>query len=547
MKHNVYSKFVLFLFLVNIIEYSAGQSTLLTPGGAAFDNNTNFKTIQLPKLTYEQIKSNFSSQVGSMVYDISSQCVRVFNGAEWVCLADNKSTPFAAPGYLANVRTIGSIDYHQYSYNGIGGSTLLTDMQNNLYLAGSFNNIPLYGFGCTSSAGSTFGYRMTGYIIKNDVNNQPLWCFTIPGKVLNFPPSVTYSDFRSNISSIKITNEAIYVLGHFNNTITLNGIDIASAGGSDIFIAKLNPDNGNIIWFKKITNGIGDENAISLQVDGSQNLYISGNYNSNFSLDGITNISSYGGSDFFIAKFNSNGILQNSINSSGSSDDRIVDIEWVGSDLVAVGTFVNSITVAGTTLAGLSGTNLFLARISSGLVIQGAYNYNTTGAFSVQDVCNSSNGVYISGAINGVAQFGSVAFENTGFLANFSVYSNYTSNILKLTKGTIAKIMNLGSNTFGIINFSGNSSFDNIPIVGTFRDSDVAIFKIEDKNSVNRIKWVKVLGDKDQNIYPYLPYYDRSSQALLIKSPNEVLFTISESLYPSSYRTIRMELIKYVD
>jgi len=542
-----YLKIMLAGVLFSMFETAMAQSTILTPGGAVFNNDSTSKTVQLPKLTYEQIKAIVWPQLqeGMMVYDISSKCVRVYNGSEWICLADSKSVPFAAPGYFSTVKSMSSVNYAAYYGYGIGNYELVSDAQNNLYAAGNSSNMSLIGFTCGGSMDITFNGKPTGYLVKYDSNTQPQWCFSISGKIISVsPPIFTYSDFYSSISSVKVSSDAVYVAGHFNNTITLNGIDISATGGVDMFIAKLNPVNGAIIWFKKITNGPGNETAVNLQLDDAQNVYVSGIHTSSFVLDGSTNITNNGGSDFFIAKFNTNGILQSSIASGGSSDDKIADMEWSGSDLIAVGTFTNSLTIGGVALTGLSGKNLFLARLNNSLAVQNAYSYNTTGVFSVNDICSSGSGIYVSGRINGVSQIGTVSYENTGFLAQLNIYSNSTSQVLKLTKGDISKIGFSGENIFGIINFSGNSSFENIPIIGTYRSSDVALFKI--KSSSNSVKWIKVLGDRDPTSVAGFDYYERSSHALLVKSSTEILYTISES-YMASFKVRSLELIKYIE
>jgi hypothetical protein len=546
MKRWFYLKIMLAGMLFSMIETAMAQSTILTPGGAVFNNDSTSKTVQLPKLTYEQIKAIVWPQLqeGMMVYDISSKCVRVYNGSEWVCLADSKSVPFAAPGYFSTVMMMGSINYGSKIY-GIGCHELVTDSENSLYATGTTRNISLIGFTCGRSIDINYDGRPTAYLVKYNSTNQPLWCFSILGKITwASPPIFTYSDFYSSISSVKVSSDAVYITGHFNNTITLNGIDISATGGADMFIAKLNPANGAIVWFKKITNGTGDEKAVALQLDDAQNVYVSGTHTSNFVLDGSTNITNNGGSDFFIAKFNTNGILQSSIASGGSGDDKIADMEWSGSDLIAVGTFTNSLAIGGVTLTGLSGINMYLARLNTSLAVQNAYSYNTTGAFSVNDICNSSSGIYVSGRISGTAQIGNVSCENTSFLAALSTYSNFTNQVLKLTKGDISKIGFSGENVFGIINFSGNSSFDNIPIIGTFRDSDVALFKI--KSSSNSVKWIKVLGDREPSFVGSFEYYERSSRALLIKSSTEILYTVSASFLPPQ-KNITLVLTKYVE
>ena len=107
----------------------------------------------------------------------------------------------------------------------------------------------------------------------------------------------------------------------------------------------------------------------------------------NFTLDSGTPINNNGSTDFFMAKFNSNGILQHSIACGGSGNDYVADIEWNGYALIAVGTFVGTINVGGLQLNGLSGSNMFVTNLNSSLVTQNGYSCNTSRAVSINDMC----------------------------------------------------------------------------------------------------------------------------------------------------------------
>ncbi|KYF92935.1 hypothetical protein BE18_24915 [Sorangium cellulosum] len=67
-----------------------------------------------------------------------------------------------------------------------------------------------------------------------------------------------------------------YVSGVFNGTVDFGAGPLTSAGGSDVFLLKLDP-SGSVIWSRRFGSE-HDERAPSLAVDGSGNIYFAGTY-----------------------------------------------------------------------------------------------------------------------------------------------------------------------------------------------------------------------------------------------------------------------------
>ena len=99
----------------------------------------------------------------------------------------------------------------------------------------------------------------------------------------------------------------VYVAGAFYATNNFGPVQLTSAGLSDIFIAKYDPD-GNLIWARR-AGGTSYDEARGIVVDGAGNAYITGFFQltANFA---PTNLVSTGQSDVFVAKYNSAGLLQ---------------------------------------------------------------------------------------------------------------------------------------------------------------------------------------------------------------------------------------------
>lgn len=98
-----------------------------------------------------------------------------------------------------------------------------------------------------------------------------------------------------------------YITGLFNNTITFGDIILTSTGGNDIFIVKYD-SNGNVIWAKS-AGGTDYDEANSLASDAEGNVYVTGNFNSTeITFGSITVQNANNGSyDLFIVKYDSSG------------------------------------------------------------------------------------------------------------------------------------------------------------------------------------------------------------------------------------------------
>lgn len=113
--------------------------------------------------------------------------------------------------------------------------------------------------------------------------------------------------FDSEVGNDKNT---IYFCGRYRASATFygqNGYNVVNppfAGSRDIFLAKTD-SLGQFIWVKTI-GGIDTDIAYGVTVDEFDNVYITGDYYSNFSFEGVS-LTSAGSGDVFVAKFDSNG------------------------------------------------------------------------------------------------------------------------------------------------------------------------------------------------------------------------------------------------
>jgi uncharacterized repeat protein (TIGR01451 family) len=104
----------------------------------------------------------------------------------------------------------------------------------------------------------------------------------------------------------------VYVAGTFNGSGDFDpgaGVTtLTSTGTSDVFIMKFDA-NGNFAWAKSM-GGAGDNVVYDLAVDAPGNLYFTGKFQNSFDFDpgaGVATVTTNGGYEIFIAKFNTTG------------------------------------------------------------------------------------------------------------------------------------------------------------------------------------------------------------------------------------------------
>jgi len=191
--------------------------------------------------------------------------------------------------------------------NGIGGTSydfgkdLVLDELNNVYITGSFKNTadfnPGVGIANLSSSGD-----LDVFFAKYDSNGNYVWAKSFGGLDID----------KSNCINIDYLGN-IYLTGRYEGTVDfdpgLGTVNQTSLGGLfDLYFAKFNP-SGNYIWAKTVGSSSFNEGH-DLEIDSVGNLYLTGEFTSTADFNpssGTSNLTSSGGRNIFVAKYNSNG------------------------------------------------------------------------------------------------------------------------------------------------------------------------------------------------------------------------------------------------
>ena len=163
------------------------------------------------------------------------------------------------------------------------GNGVSTDATNSVIITGYFSGSATFGSINLNSSGS---YDI--FVAKYDASGNVQWAKKAGGSNSDQAHSITTDKFNNNI-----------ITGNFYSSATFGSTTLYSAGGYDVFVAKYD-DAGNLLWAKQ-AGGSSSDYGYGITSDLSSNIILTGYFQSTANF-GSTTISSAGGSDIFIAK-----------------------------------------------------------------------------------------------------------------------------------------------------------------------------------------------------------------------------------------------------
>lgn len=141
----------------------------------------------------------------------------------------------------------------------------------------------------------------------------------------------------------------IYSTGLFRGTVDFDpGADtclLTTNGQEDVFVMKIDTA-GELVWAKSFGSSQYD-NGQALAIDGINNIYCSGLFNSTADFDpgpGIMNLTSNGDEDIFLVKLNSSGDFISAKSFGGSANEENSSLAITSNnDIVIAGIYKNSV------------------------------------------------------------------------------------------------------------------------------------------------------------------------------------------------------------
>lgn len=354
------------------------------------------------------------------------------------------------PG-TANLFNSGSLDIFIAKYDAAGnylwaqkiggfendnGSDVAVDVNGNIYIAGSFNNFvdfdPGPGTALLNGAGNG-----DIFFAKYDASGNYVWAKQIGG---------TGADYCADL--LLDGSGHIFLAGAFENTTDFDPgagtANLSSTGAYDGFFAKYDP-SGNYLWAKQIS-GTNDASVYSLAVDGTGNIYLTGDFFQTADFDpdaGTANLTSAALSDIFIAKYNASGnyLWANRIGAAGYDTGSKLLLDGNG-DMCLLGYFGSAPDFdpgAGTAILTSAGDyDCFFAKYdASGNYIWARGLGGTGRDFGVDFALDANNNFYITGEFRNTVDFdpnaGTIFLTSTGFTDIFIAKYNPSGNYIWAT------------------------------------------------------------------------------------------------------------------
>lgn len=381
---------------------------------------------------------------------------------------------------------------------GIGddwGRSLCEDNLGNIYVTGKFRNVVVFGSSSGISKGST-----DIFLVKYSNDGEFLWAQYMGGSG------------EDEIYNIACDSENNVILGGiFENEATFGLSKLQSVGMEDMFLVKFAP-NGNVDWLKQ-AGGLYTDGAYGVIADQQDNIYVTGEYGNTANWDNLS-LTSSGGSDAFIVKYDKNGNVQWAKSSVGEYWESGFSMATDSYDNVyVIGHFEGAISFDGENLSASSGQgdlDMFLLKYSSSGTLRWAKSAGDYGSDQINGLTIDPNDCpIIAGWFTWSVNWGgSTHYSDNGgrdiYIAKFDTSGNYLWSKSHSTDGddTAWSLCNDAVGNAYMIGFAGDN--------GNFGENSVVALQtfISCYNVNGDMLWLQQADGERNNGYSIL--YSRS-------------------------------------
>jgi hypothetical protein len=361
-------------------------------------------------------------------------------------------------------------------------NAIAVDDSGNVYTTGDFWGTADFDPG-TGTCNFTSAGLYDMFVSKLDADGNFVWAKQMGG-----------SSYEAGISLALDHNRNVYITGHFKETADFDPgtstYNLTSIGDYDIFVTKLDA-SGNFLWAKQM-GGIGYDEGNSIAVDGSGNVYLTGDFKETADFNsgtGVQVLISAGDADIFISKLDTYGnflwVFQ--LGASGIDYGTSIAVDNSG-NIHSTGAFSATADFnpgAGTyNLPSLGGSDIFVSEYDTdGNFIYARRMGGTSDEIAYSIAVDGSGNAYTTGYFAGTADFdpGAAAYNLTsvGSWDLFISKLGNVSGIESLTENSASKIYPNPSNGKFIITQTNNiTSFEIFNFLG-----EVVYKATPDKNS----------------------------------------------------------------
>ncbi|UOK42815.1 MULTISPECIES: T9SS type A sorting domain-containing protein [Flavobacterium] len=310
---------------------------------------------------------------------------------------DSQSADFDPSGATAIISAINNTDGSQsadlyiakYDTNGnylwakvLGGdqsgsmgfeSKLVVNSSGEVYIGGGFSGTVDFDPSTATANLTSVDNSWDMFIAKYDSYGSYLWAKTMGGE-----------GKHDIVKTIAVSSSGdLFVIGAFGSTVDFDPsaatVNLTATGEtSNLFIAKYG-SNGNYIWAKAtgVIDNVWGLNPSSIALSSNDDMYIGGVFQGTGDFDpsaAVANLTSAGGNDMYVAKYDSNGNYLWAKAMGSAADDNVNSITLNSNgELYATGSFQNtvdfeSVNTCNDSLTAMS-EDMFLAKYGNGTCI----------------------------------------------------------------------------------------------------------------------------------------------------------------------------------
>jgi hypothetical protein len=301
------------------------------------------------------------------------------------------------------------------------GNSIAIDDADNIYTGGNFSGTnvdfnPGSGTANLTSAGDT-----DAFILKLNASGNYTWAKRVGAA----------SEDRLNAMTVDKDGN-VNAAGYFNATVDFDPgsgtVNLTATSGPDIFILKLDAA-GNYTWAKRVGSVTSIDFADALAIDGTGNVYITGNFSGTVDFDpgtGTANLTAAGAGvygDVFVLKLDASGNYKWAKKAGATEDDfgKAIAVD-AGGNVYTTGSFNGTVDFdpgSGTAnLTSAGSTDVFIQKLDS----TGSYSWSAQiGGTSIDNAygikADGAGSIYVTGN-----------FRNTADLDPTSGTANHTGN-----------------------------------------------------------------------------------------------------------------------
>lgn len=278
------------------------------------------------------------------------------------------------------------------------GYSVAVDDYGNSYVTGSFEGTATFGETVLTSSGET-----DIFVAKLDASGAWQWAVRAGGTSWEYAYGIAVTPAGT-----------AYITGSFAGEIIFGGLPARTSHGSiDIFVAKINT-NGVWAWATQ-AGGFGADRGYDIALDNSNNSYVTG-YHESTAHFGTTSISARGSDDIFVAKLDDTGswIWAKGAGSTGDDQGIGIDVSPAGNCYIT-GYFNRTARFTVTNLTSSGSDDIFIAKLNSWGDWQWAKAAGGTARDRGEGIAIDSFGnCYVTGYYNGTASFGDTDITAAG-------------------------------------------------------------------------------------------------------------------------------------